>query len=122
MEGYIKLLGVNSASLEELLRDYISYSRQNKVELWEKERVVREVREIGEIWEMLKFNKTLPDNPNFPDLPKDETKVINLLVTLTHQAIYLQKKLRLSLEQKFVNEGGFREKLFKRRVDQRNRR
>lgn len=122
LEGYIKLLGINSASLEELLRDYLSYSRQNKIPLWDKDRAIREVGEIREVWDALKSTKTLPDNPNFPNLPEDETKAVNLMITLSHQAIYLQKKLRLSLEEKFVKEGGFREKLFKKRMDQRYRR
>lgn len=47
LEGYIKLVGVNRASLEELLKDYISFARQNKVPIWEKEETVRKVREVG---------------------------------------------------------------------------
>ena len=120
LEGYIKLLGVNSASLEELLRDFLSYARQNKVELLGKEKTIREVRELGEVWGIIKANKTLPNNPNFPDPPKDETKALNLMVTLVNQAIYLQKKLRASLEEKFIKEGGFREKLFKKRMGYRS--
>ena len=121
LEGYIKLVGINSASLEELLRDYLAYARQNKIELWEKEMVVRKVRELGEVWGVIKSNNTLPNNPNFPDLPKDETKTINLMITLVNQAIYLQKKLRASLESKFIKEGGFREKLFKKRMEERRK-
>ena len=119
LEGYIKLLGINTASLEELLRDFLSYTRQNKIEVWEKEKTRREVRELGEVWEVIKKNPTLPINPNFPDLPKDEVRAINLLLALINQAIYLQKKLRKSLEEKFVQEGGFRENLFKKRMDYR---
>lgn len=115
LEGYIKLVGVNSASLEELLRDYLAYARQNKVEILGKEDAIRGVREIGEVWGILKKFKTLPDNPDFPNLPKDETKTLNLMLTLIHQAIYLQKQLRISLEKKFITEGGFREKLFQKR-------
>ena len=37
LEGYIKLTGVSSASLEELLKDYFSFARQNKIPIWEKE-------------------------------------------------------------------------------------
>lgn len=117
LEGYIKLTGVSSASLEELLKDYLTFARQNKVPLWGKEEVVGKVREVGEVWETLKRNSTLPDSPNFPDLPNDPTKAVNLMITLTNQAIYLQKKLKASLEEKFVREGGFRENLFKKRRD-----
>jgi four helix bundle suffix protein len=117
LEGYIKLLGVNSASLEELLKDYLSFARQNKIEIWGKEKSIREIREIGEVWEIIRKTPTLPDSPNFPNLPSDLTKVVNFLITLINQAIYLQKKLKLSLEEKFIKEGGFRENLFKRRME-----
>ncbi len=40
--GYIKLAGVSRGSLEELLKDYLAFARQNKLEVWEKERVIRE--------------------------------------------------------------------------------
>lgn len=117
LEGYIKLTGVNKASLEELLKDYLSFARQNKVLVWEKDRVVRELRELGEVWEILKTTPTLPDSPNFPDLPNDLTQAVNLLITLVNQAIYLQKRLQESLENKFIKEGGFRENLFQKRQE-----
>jgi len=121
LEGYIKLLGVNSASLEELLRDYMSYARQNKIPIFGKEKSLREVREIGEVWDVINSNKVLPDIPNFPDLPYDESHALNLILTLVHQAIFLQKKLRASLEEKFIKEGGFREKLFNKRREYKNK-
>ncbi len=120
LEGYIKLTGVSHASLEELLKDYLSYARQNKLEVWGKERVEREVRELGEVWEILKL-PYLPDLPHFPNLPLNPTSATNFLITLTNQAIYLQKKLKASLEDKFIKEGGFRENLFKKRMDFKNR-
>ncbi len=49
LEGYIKLTGVNKGSLEELLKDFLAFARQNKIEVWEKDRVEREVRELGEV-------------------------------------------------------------------------
>jgi four helix bundle suffix protein len=116
LEGYIKLTGVSSASLEELLKDYLSYARQNKVAVWGKEEVVRKVREVGLVWEILKKTPTLPDFPNFPNLPNDPTHAVNLMITLINQAIYLQKRLKTSLEKKFIELGGFRENLFKKRV------
>lgn len=117
LEGYIKLLGVNRASLEELLKDFLSFARQNEIEVWEKDRVVREIREIGGIWDILKKTPTLPTSPNFPNLPNGLSEAVNLMITLLNQAIYLQKKLQQSLEEKFVKEGGFRENLFKKRLD-----
>lgn len=117
LEGYIKLTGVSFASLEELLKDYLSFARQNKIAVWDKERTVREVREVGLVWEILKKTPALPDSPNFPDLPSDLAQTVNFLITLTNQAIYLQKRLKESLEKKFVEKGGFRENLFKKRIE-----
>jgi len=117
LEGYIKLTGVSFASLEELLKDYLSFARQNKIPVWGKEEAVRKVREVGIVWEILRETSTLPDSPDFPNLPDSPTKAVNFLITLTNQAIYLQKKLKTSLEEKFVEKGGFRENLFKKRLN-----
>lgn len=38
------------------------------------------------------------------------------MITLINQAIYLQKRLQQSLENKFIEKGGFRENLFKKRI------
>lgn len=120
LANYIKLSGVNKASLEELLKDYHSYARQNGIEIWEKDRVEREVGELREVWEIIK-KPTLPDNPNFPKLPSNPVHAVNLLITLVNQATYLQRKLIQSLEEKHAREGGFSEKLLKKRLEYRNR-
>lgn len=122
LEGYIKLSGVNRGSLEELLKDYLAFARQHKIPIWGKERSIREIREIGVIWEVLRKNPVLPDNPDFPYLPDNLTKAVNLMITLIYQANYLIDKLKESLEEKFIREGGFRENLFKKRMEWRKRR
>lgn len=121
LAGYIKLTGVNKGSLEELLKDYLSYARQNQIPVWEKVRVEKEVRELGEVWEILKRTPTLPDSPNFPNLPNNPAQAINLLITLINQAIYLQKRLEQSLEEKHTKEGGFNENLLKKRLEYRSK-
>ncbi len=115
LSGYIKLSGVARGSLEELLKDYMAFARQNRLEVWEKERVIREIGEIRVIWGILKQTPTLPDNPNFPDLPLDKQKAVNLLITLINQANYLIDKLISSLKEKHMKEGGLSEKLFQAR-------
>jgi len=117
LKGYLRLTGVSRGSLEELLNDFLSFARQKKIEVWKKEKVIREIREIGEIWDVLKRSPTLPDNPNFPDLPTDPEKAVNLMITLINQANYLLDKLIVSLEKKFVSEGGYTEKLFRKRIN-----
>ncbi len=89
MKGYIKLCGVARGSLEELLKDYHAFARQKRIEIFLKERVLREIREIGEIWIIIKKFPALPDQPNFPNLPTDLQKAVNLMITLINQANYL---------------------------------
>lgn len=117
LAGYIKLSGVSRGSLEELLKDYLSYARQQKLEVWDKDKAKREIREIGEIWEIIKNNPYLPPQPNFPSLPENETRAVNLLITLIQQANFLIDKLILSLKEKHTKEGGFNENLLRKRLD-----
>ena len=115
LELYIKLGGISRGSLEELLKDYLSYARQNSIDIWDKQRCIREIREISEIWGIIKNNPTLPDNPNFPDLPNHPEKAINLLITLINQANTLIDRLVDSLKEKHKRERGFTENLYKQR-------
>lgn len=115
LAGYIKLAGVSRGSLEELLKDCLAFARQNKILILDKERAIREIREISVIWGILKKTPYLPDNPNFPNLPFDQEKAVNLLITLINQANYLIDKLIASLKEKHMKEGGFQEKLFQAR-------
>ena len=119
LKGYIKLSGVARGSLEELLKDYLAYARQHKIQIWEKERTIREIREIGVIWEIIRKNPTLPDSPDFPYLPNRPDLAVNLLITLIHQANYLIDKLIFSLKEKHMKEGGLTEELYKKRIEYR---
>lgn len=119
LKGYIKLSGVARGSLEELLKDYMAYARQHKIQIWEKEKAVREIREIGVIWEIIRKNPALPDSPNFPSLPDQPDLAINLMITLIHQANYLIDKLIISLKEKHTKEGGLTEELYKKRIEYR---
>jgi len=119
LKGYIKLSGVARGSLEELLKDYFSFVRQKKLEIFSKERVLGEIREIKEVWKILNTSKTLPDTPNFPNIPKDQKKAVNLMITLIKQANYLLDKLIASLKEKHMKEGGLSEELYRKRTEYR---
>jgi restriction system protein len=119
MKGYIKLSGIARGSLEELLKDYHAFLRQRRMDLWGRERVIREIREIREIWQVIKSNPTLPDSPNFPKLPHDPEKAANIMITLINQANYLIDKLVLSLKDKHMKEGGLTEELYRKRKEYR---
>lgn len=103
LKGYIKLSGVARGSLEELLKDYVAYARQNQIQIWEKEEAKGKIREIGV----------------FPSLPDRSDLAVNFLITLIHQANYLIDKLILSLKDKHMHEGGLTEELYKKRVEYR---
>lgn len=116
LKGYIKLSGVARGSLEELLKDYFSFARQKRLEIFLKERVIGEIGEIREVWKIMNCSKTLPDIPN---IPKNPEKAVNLMITLIKQANYLLDKLIASLKEKHMKEGGLTEKLYQARVDYR---
>jgi len=111
LQSYIKLLGVADASLEELLLDYQDYLRQRKLDLWSKDDPrIRVFREFRVFW--------VDENTlNLPKLPNDPTEAANLIITLIAQATYLLSRQIKALEEKFISEGGYRESLFKKRMD-----
>ncbi len=121
LAGYIKLCGVARGSLEELLNDYLAYARQHRIRIFSKEEAIREIGEIGKIWEIIKKNPVLPDHPDFPHLPDNPEKSVNLMITLINQANYLLDKLIKSLNEKHMKEGGFNEKLYRKRIEYRYR-
>lgn len=115
LASYIKLLGVADASLEELLLDFQDYLRQRKLLLWSKDDPkVRAFREFRVVW----VNE---NTLNTPTLPKDPVEAANLLITLISQTTYLLSRQIKSLEEKFIAEGGYREKMFKKRMDYRSK-
>ena len=119
LKGYIKLSGVSRGSLEELLKDYLAYARQNQIPIYSKEEAIGKIWEIREIWRILRETPTLPDSPNFPNLPNFPEKTVNLMITLINQANYLIDKLIISLKEKHMKEGGLSEELYRKRSEYR---
>lgn len=115
MKGYIKLSGIARGSLEELLKDYHAYARQNNLEIW-KTGETGKIRELEKIWKIVKQNRTLPDKPNFPSLPMSAEKATNLMITLVNQANYLVDRLIQSLKEKHQRVGGLTEELYRKRI------
>jgi len=101
------------------LKDYYSFARQKKLEIFSKERVLGEIEEIRGFWKILNYTKTLPDIPNFPSIPKNSEKAVNMMITLIKQASYLLDKLIVSLKEKHMREGGLTEKLYQARINYR---
>jgi len=110
LEGRLKLLGVARGSLEELLNDYLDFLRQRALPLWGKNSAkAREVRSLA-----YKDYKSYNDYKNYIENPETAANAMICLINQTNQL--LDQKLRWT-EEKFVQEGGFRENLFKKRLE-----
>lgn len=111
LESYIKLLGVAEGSIKELAADYEDFLRQRGLAIWPKEDSrVRVFRGFRAVW-------VKPNIPNIPNLPKDPEEAANMLLTFCQMESYLLSRQIAALKEKFIKEGGFRENLFKKRVD-----
>lgn len=109
---YINLLSVAYASLGELLEDYEDFLRLRGLKPWpEEDERIREFRGF-------RVFRDPPEPPNSPNLPEDPEKAANLLITFIHQAQFLLDRQGTALEEKFVKEGGYTEKLFKKRLEE----
>jgi len=114
LESYIKLLGVAKGSIMELLEDYEDYIRHHNLICWDKNSIeMRGLRSLRVV------RIPFPHIPQHPHLPHNPTLVTNLMIMLCQRTTYLLTKQIQSLKDKFVNEGGFREKLFKLRIRKR---
>lgn len=111
LESYIKFLGIAKGSLKELQEDYEDFIRQRKLNLWGKdESKMRELRDLRVLRE------PQPHLPQIPHIPHDPETAANLMFMFCQKTTYLLEKQIESLRKKFINEGGFRENLFKERL------
>jgi len=110
----LKLLGVARASLEELLNDYQNYLRQHGLTPWDKDsNEARGVRTLA--------YTTNRSYETYMSYAKDPQSFANCIICLTHQANYLLDHQLDSLEKTFIEQGGYTENLFKKRLDNRRR-
>jgi restriction system protein len=111
----LRLVGVARASLEELLLDYEDFLRQKKLGLWNKDDpealAIRRMAydEHRSYTTYMSYAETSP--PGF---------VANALICLIHQTNYLLDQLLRQLERRFIEEGGFSERLHAIRMARRN--
>ena len=113
-ETEIKLTNVAKASLEELLDDYEDYLRVRQLPQWgnlhpryEKMRQYARSQQIGKDYAQVvrKMN---------------DEEIANLCITLIHQAMYMLHKLLITMQERFVTEGGIKERMYQARVTYRN--
>ena len=107
----LKLIAVARASLEELLLDYEDFLRQRGLALWGKNHPTAQVvRRLA-----YKENKTYLTYSSYIEESSPEVAA-NTLVCLIHQTNYLLDQQLRQLEQAFLSEGGFTERLYQGRI------
>jgi four helix bundle suffix protein len=122
----LRLVNVARASLEELLLDYEDFLRHRRLKLWEpdcpKALAVRQVPK--------KFRQNQTDQTNLTDLTDEQRWALysqwlehadpavraNALICLINQTNYLLDQQIAALEEQFVEEGGYSEKLAAQRL------
>lgn len=114
IEMGIKLINVAKASFKELLADYEDYLRVNGYEQWcngsDKFVAMRKLGSYGSNQSILDIAKSRPLDT-----------VANMAIILLKQEDYLLHKLLASLSEQFLDEGGFKEKMHRMRVERRGR-
>ncbi len=106
----LKLVNVARASLEELLLDYQDFLRQRELPLWVKDSPqAKSVRNMA-----YKSDKSYSSYRSYFSSPESAA---NTLICIIHQANYLLSKQISALEKNFLEEGGFTEKLYRKRKE-----
>ena len=113
----LKLVGVARASLEELLLDFEDFLRQRGLAVWGKDhakaQVVRKLAYASNR-SYTTYRAYIEDAP--PEV------AANTLICLINQTNYLLDQQLRQLEQQFLKEGGFTEKLYRTRLQARKNR
>ena len=109
----IKLVNVAKASLQELLEDYIDYLRTRGHRQWEEGSV--------ELATMRRLGREHNDAEYFMNLcvSRPPETIANMAIVLIKQADYLLFKQLERLENDFVNQGGFSERMMRVRKEKR---
>jgi four helix bundle suffix protein len=113
----LKLVNVARASLEELLLDFQDFLRQRRLAVWGKDHPrAQEVRKL-----VYRANRTYETYMAYVENSPPEVAA-NTLICLINQTNYLLDQQLRQLEQQFLREGGFTERLYRTRVEARKRR
>ena len=122
----LRLVNVARASLEELLLDYEDFLRHRRLKLWNPESPeALAVRQVPK-----KFRENQTDQTNLTDLSDEQRWALyaqwlehadpavraNTLICLINQTNYLLDQQIVALEEQFVEEGGYSEKLAAQRL------
>ena len=118
----LKLTGVARASLEELLLDYEDFLRQRGLRIWAKDSP--EALAVRKKYQSDKSDGSDNADRSDPYRISNATPEVaaNTLVCLINQASFLLGRQLQKLEQQFLNDGGFTEKLYRARSEARKSR
>jgi four helix bundle suffix protein len=124
----LKLVNVARASLDELLLDYEDFLRQRKLPTWEKnDPQALAVRGVGRKDQSDRSDQSdRTDQPTARDYSRwldhaDPGIVANALICLIHQANYLLDRQIAGLEKQFIDQGGYSERLYAARIQERQK-
>jgi restriction system protein len=112
----LKLTGVARASLEELLLDYEDFLRQRGLRIWPKDSP--EALAIRKRYQSDRSDES-DRSDNYGITSTTPEIAANTMICLINQASYLLGRQLEKLEQQFLSEGGFTEKLYRARTEAR---
>jgi len=117
----LKLTGVARASLEELLLDYQAFLRQRGLRMWAKDSA--EALAVRRKYQSDRSDKSdMSDAPDPYGIATASPEVAaNTLICLINQASFLLGRQLQRLEQQFLTEGGFTERLYHARQQARKK-
>ena len=112
----LKLTGVARASLGELLLDFEDFLRQNKLRRWDKSSP--EALEVRGRYQSDQYDAyDMSELYRFSELSAEV--LANTLICLINQASYLLWRQMKSLEEQFLTNGGFTERMYNARKNSR---
>ena len=110
----LKLVGVARASFEELLLDFEDFLRQRRLALWAKD------SPRAQAARRLAYAPDRSYKTYRPYIDEESPEVAaNTLICLIHQTNYLLDQQLRNLDERFLKEGGFTERLYKKRRETR---
>ncbi len=109
-EMSLKLLNVARGSFKELLEDYIDYLSTRSLRLWNTNSIeVATMRKLGTEHTDYQFFVALAEN-------RGNETIANMAIVLLYQVDTLLSRYIKSIEQKFVTDGGIKEKMYRLRT------
>lgn len=113
----LNLTGIARGSLEELLEDYYDYLHVNKLSIWElDDKATIAIRELGR-----RKDESFETYREYFEKRSAGT-FANIMICLIHQCNYLLDRQIDKLESSFIENGGIRERMFKARMNEKNKR